>query len=152
MKLSNAQLATEMLAAYQRGDREGLEALIEPGIEIHGAPGLVNTGTYSGIDGFMQWTAAWEDAWEDSHYEMVEMNEVSDEILVGAVRVKATGRNSGVPIKAVYGYLWEIRNGKATRFHVYESHEEALRSAEGMAKQPAEEPAESEEPPAWEPG
>jgi ketosteroid isomerase-like protein len=127
--LSNAQLATEMLAAYQRGDQEALAGMIDPAIEIHGAGGIVNAGTFTGLDGFVQWTSAWEDAWEDSHYEIVELSEVSDDIVVGAVRVRATGRNSGVPIKAVYGYLWEIKNNKATRFHVYETHDEALRRA-----------------------
>lgn len=129
VKLSNAQIATEMLAAYGRGDQEVLFRMIDPAVEIHGAGGIVNAGTYTGVDGFMQWTAAWEEAWEDSHYEIVELSEVADDFVVGAVRVRATGRQSGVPIKAVYGYLWEIRNGKATRFHVYESHDEALRRA-----------------------
>ena len=131
--MSNAQLATEMLAAYQRGDRDGLAAMIDSAIEVVGAGGIVNEGTYSGLDGFMSWTAAWEEAWEDSHYEIVELSEISDDIVVGAVRVRATGRNSGVPIKAVYGYLWEIKNNKATRFHVYETHDEALRSAGGLS-------------------
>jgi ketosteroid isomerase-like protein len=151
--MSNAQLATEMLAAYQRADREGLVALVDPGIEIHGAGGIVNAGTFHGVDGFFRWTAAWEDAWEDSQYEIVELNEVSDELVVGAVRVKATGRNSGVPIKAVYGYLWEIRNGKATRFHVYESHDDALHRAEALSGQEEDEESgeEQPEPPPWEP-
>lgn len=150
MKLSNAQIATEMLAAYQRGDQETLARMVDPGIEIHGAGGIVNAGTFIGLDGFVQWTAAWEDAWEDSHYEIVELSEVSDAIVVGAVRVRATGRNSGVPIKAVYGYLWEIRDDKAVRFHVYDSHDEALRRAGVMSGADEDHPEEG--PPGGEQG
>ena len=115
-----------------RFEQVALAASIDPGIEIVGAGGIVNAGTFSGLDGFVRWASAWEEAWEDSNYEIVELSEVSDDIVVGAVRVRATGRNSGVPIKAVYGYLWEFRNGKATRFHVYETHDEALRGAEEL--------------------
>lgn len=131
MKVSNAQFATEMLAAYQRGDSEALARMVGPEIEVYSDAG--NVGTYRGMDGLMQWTSAWEEAWEDSNYEIVQLSEISGEVVVGAVRVKATGRNSGVPIKAVYGYLWEIQKGKATRFHVYETHELALERAEALA-------------------
>ena len=46
MKLSNAQIATEMLAAYERGDREAVAALADPEVEVHGEPGLLTAGEY----------------------------------------------------------------------------------------------------------
>ena len=131
--MSNAQLATEMVAAYQQGDEESLVSVVDPQIEIHGEAGLLNSGTYHGLEGFQHWTAAWEDAWEDSRYEITQMSEVGDDLVVAAVRVTGTGKGSGVPMKAVYGWLWEFRNGKAVRFHTYVEHDTAIRRAQQLA-------------------
>lgn len=133
MKKSNAQLATEMTAAYAAGDTETLASMIDPEIEVHGEAGLINAGDFTGLEGFLRWTGAWEEAWDDTRYELVQMSEIGDEHVVAAVRVTAVGKGSGVPIKDVYGYLWEIRGGKATRFHTYLEHETALRRARELA-------------------
>jgi len=133
MKLSNAQLATEMVSAYQQGDEETLLGLVDPQIEIHGEAGLINSGTYTGLEGFRHWTSAWEDAWEDTLYEIASMTEIDDDFVVAAVRVTGTGRGSGIPMKSVYGWLWEFRKEKAIRFHTYVEHETAVRRAREMA-------------------
>jgi ketosteroid isomerase-like protein len=133
--MSNAQLATEMIGAYQRGDEEALTRLIDPEVEIHGEPNTINAGTFTGLDGFRQWTRQWEEAWKDTRYELVQLNEVGDRFVVAAVRVTGTGRGSGVPIKDVYGYLWEMRGGKAVRFHTYLTQKTALRRAAELAEE-----------------
>jgi ketosteroid isomerase-like protein len=130
---SNAQLATEMVAAYQRGDEEFMLALVDPQIEIHGEAGLINSGTYSGLEGFRHWTSGWEEAWEGTRYEIAQLTEIGEEFVVGKVRVTGTGKGSGVPMKEVFGWLWEFRNGKAIRFHTYVEHETALRRAQQLA-------------------
>jgi ketosteroid isomerase-like protein len=133
VKKSNAQLATEMVAAYQQGDEQTLLSLVDPQIEIHGEAGLINSGTYVGLEGFRQWTGAWEEAWDDTVYEIASMSEVDDDFVVAAVRVTGTGHGSGVPMKAVYGWLWEFRGGRATRFHTYVEHDTAVRRAQELA-------------------
>jgi ketosteroid isomerase-like protein len=131
--MSNAQLATEMLAAYQRGDQDTLAKLIDPEVEVHGEPDTINSGTYTGLGGFRQWSGQWEEAWENTRYELVQLTEVGDRFVVAAVRVQATGRGSGIPIKDVYGYLWEFRGGRAVRFHTYLTKETALKRAGELA-------------------
>ena len=45
----NVQRAFDMLVAYQQGDDEKLREVIHPEGEVHGAPGIVNAGTYHGF-------------------------------------------------------------------------------------------------------
>ncbi len=133
-----------MTAAYQRGDQEALARMVDPAIEVHGEQGLINSGDYTGIEGFNEWTSAWEAAWDDTTYEIVQISEIGDDHVVAAVRVTGVGAGSRVPVKDVYGWLWEIRGGRATRFHTYVEFDTALRRAREFA---GLEPTREEEPP-----
>jgi hypothetical protein len=46
---SSVELVYEILGAHQQGDEERLRSLMHPGAEVHGAPGLINAGTYYGV-------------------------------------------------------------------------------------------------------
>jgi hypothetical protein len=49
--------------------------------------------------------------------------------------VIGTGAGSGVEIDREFGYLYEIRDGVSTRFHLYESAEKAVEAATKLARQ-----------------
>ena len=134
MPSSNVELVQKLVGAYLSGDEETLRSMIGPGSEIHGAPGLINSGTYSGYEGFRQWVGEWEDAWEEISYELEEMIEFGDSIIVTPVHVVGRGAGSGAEIDAVFGWLYEFRDGKAVKFHTYVTVGDALESAETMAE------------------
>jgi ketosteroid isomerase-like protein len=133
MAKSNAELVYETLAAYQLGDEGRMRELIDPEAEIHGDPGIVNAGTYHGFEGFQRWTREWEEAWGEISYDLGELIEASDAVLVAPVRVVGRGAGSGVEIDSVFGWMWEFRDGRATRFHVYPTVEVALDAARKLA-------------------
>jgi ketosteroid isomerase-like protein len=126
---SNSELLRESFAATERGDDEALRELMDPEIEIHAEAGVVNSGTYHGWEGFKQWSTNWDDAWEEIAYEPLEVIEVTASILVVPTRAVGRGAGSGVEIDRVFGYLYEVRDGKGVRFHVYGSKERALEVA-----------------------
>jgi ketosteroid isomerase-like protein len=130
---ANRELVQKMLAAYMTGDDDTLQAILDPGGEIYGDPGIVNSGTYRGYDGFRQWVQQWEEAWEEINYELGEMIDVGDSIVVVPVHVVGRGAGSGVEIDSVFGWLYEFRDGRAVRFHVYATVERAVESAESLA-------------------
>jgi ketosteroid isomerase-like protein len=130
---SNAEVAVESLVAYQRGDDETLRRLLDPEAEIYSEPGVVNSGTYHGFEGFMTWIRQWEEAWREARYEPLEFIDVGESHLVIRVRVTGTGAGSGIETEREFGWLYEIKNGRATRYHLYESAEKAVAAAEGMA-------------------
>jgi ketosteroid isomerase-like protein len=125
----NVQRVYEMLAAYERGDEDKLRESIDPAGEVHGAPGLVNSGTYYGYEGFRQWIDQWREAWDEERFELGEIVEVDESVLVVPAHVTGRGASSGLEIDQVFGWLYEWRDGRATKFHVYVTVEEAMEAA-----------------------
>jgi ketosteroid isomerase-like protein len=129
----NIALVYEVLGAYQRGDEERIRELMASDAEIYGAPGIVNSGTYEGFEGYRRWVREWEEAWDEIGYELGEIIEVDESVLVAPVHVVGVGALSGVQIDSVFGWLYEWKDGLATRFHVYASVDDALEAASGLA-------------------
>jgi ketosteroid isomerase-like protein len=132
---SNIELVYEVMAAYQRGDEETVQARIHPEAEIYGHPEIVNSGTYHGFDGFKRWSQEWDEAWDEISYEPREMIEVGESLLVVPVHITGRGVGSGVEIDSVFGWLWEWKEGRSTRFHVYPTVDIALEAARKLAEE-----------------
>jgi ketosteroid isomerase-like protein len=133
MARSNAEITASAFAAYASGDEEALRELMDPEIEIYAEPGMINAGRYTGWQGWQQWTSQWDDAWEEISYEPLEFVEVGDSLVVAPTRVVGRGAESGLEIDRVFGYLYEIRDGKGIRFHTYGNKERALEAAAELA-------------------
>jgi ketosteroid isomerase-like protein len=54
-------------------------------------------------------------------------NRLLDSFMPGA-KFRTGSVQSGVEMEQPLGYLWEMRDGKATRLHFYRSHAEALKA------------------------
>jgi ketosteroid isomerase-like protein len=135
MTRTNVEVVYEMLAAYESGDEETLRELIHPEGEIYGHPEIVNAGTYYGFEGFQQWVREWEEAWDEISYDLGELVEVGAGFLVAPVHVVGRGAGSGVEIDSVFGWMYELRDGRSVRFHVYPSVEVALAAARKLAEE-----------------
>ena len=128
----NIQRVNDLLAAYMRGDEDEVRDSIDPRAEIYGAPGLVNAGTYYGDEGFQQWIGQWTEAWAEERFELGEFVEVDESVLVVPAHITGRGASSGVEIDHVFGWLFEWREGRATRFHVYLTVDDALDAARSL--------------------
>jgi ketosteroid isomerase-like protein len=136
MSSSNAELVQKMLAAYLNGDDDTLRAMIPPDGEIYGAPGILNSGTYRGFEGFQEWIKQWEEAWDEVKYDLQEVIEVGDYVVVIPAHIVAKGAGSGVRTDNTFGWMYEFRDGKAVRFHTYLTVEEAMDAAKGLGEGP----------------
>jgi ketosteroid isomerase-like protein len=130
---SSSELVYEILGAYQQGDEQKLRSLMYPDAEVHGAPGLINAGTYYGYEGFREWLQQWEDAWGEIDYELGEIIEVDEAIIVVPVHTVGIGAVSGLRIDAVFGWLYEWQDGRSRRFHVYPDVDSAIEAAKRIA-------------------
>ena len=133
MSSANAEFVGRMLAAYQAGDDETLRAAMAPDGEIYGAPGLINSGTYHGYDGFRQWIDQWEEAWGEVDYELGEPIDFGETIVVIPARITGRGAGSGLEVDSTFGWLWEVRDDKMVRFHAYPAVDEATEAAERLS-------------------
>jgi ketosteroid isomerase-like protein len=133
MSSGNVELVQKVLGAYLTGDEETLRSMIPPDSEIHGAPGIINSGTYRGFDGFQEWVKHWEEAWDEINYELLETIEVGDSFVVVPAHIVGKGAVSGLEIDSVFGWMYEFRDGKAVRFHTYATVDDALEAARRLS-------------------
>jgi len=135
MNEDNLRLVMDGFAAYARGDEAALRGIFDPEIEVYADTEMLNAGTFRGWEGWRRWTSEWEEAWEEITYEPLETIDVDDSLMVVRVRVKGTGRGSGVEVTNENAYLFETRGGKCTRFHLYATREKALAAARRLSEE-----------------
>ena len=132
---AKAELLLAALAAYQAGNDETLRGLLHPEIETYSEPGLINSGSFTGFKGFQHWARQWEEAWEQTRFQPLEFIDVDESHLVARVRVVGRGAGSGLEVDREFGYLYEVRDGRATRFHVYENVGKALEATHRLVSE-----------------
>jgi hypothetical protein len=133
MASSNVQRVYESLVAYRQGDQEKLRQMVHPDLESYGAPGIVNAGTYHGFDGYLQWVGEWEEAWYEASYELGDLVEVDESVIVAPVHVVGRGAASGIEIDTTFGWLYQWDDDLLIRFQVHPSFDEARAAGERLA-------------------
>ena len=122
----NVALSRAATEAFQRGDVEAFLATLDPEVKIFSTPELPNPGSFSGRDGWIEWTSEWFEAWDGFEVEIEEYEAVGEHHVLMTARQRAKGVGSGVPVEMRVLYMTEYRDGLAIRFHLYANREQAL--------------------------
>jgi ketosteroid isomerase-like protein len=125
----NERLVREGMEAFNRGDLRALKEIFDERLESHVAPGLANAGTWHGRDGFAEMVATWSEAFETQHNSVVSVEHPDDHHVIARVHQAAVGAGSGVPVEMTLFYLFEVRDGRGVRLHLYPDREAALAAA-----------------------
>ncbi len=116
----------EFYERANRGDIEGLLELVDPEVEWHWPPRMVETGVFHGREDFRRRFMEWRQAWEEFRFEPEELIERGDEVL-SIVRYVGTGRGSGVPFDEEVAHVYQLRGGKVVRLRMFGTVEKARR-------------------------
>jgi ketosteroid isomerase-like protein len=116
--------------AFNRGDTGPALAIFSDDVECTVGPNLVNTGTYTGHDGYLEMIGAWGEAWESITARAVGTEELENEHLLVEIHQEAVGAGSGVPVEMDLFWLFQFAGDKVVRFHLYASHPEAVAAAQ----------------------
>jgi ketosteroid isomerase-like protein len=130
----NIALVREAFAAFESGDVEAVNRLLDPGVEVSISQELANAGTWSGIEGFWTSIASWMEAWDEYRIELRGFDTPDDRNVIAETHQIATGRTSGVPVELTTFFLFEIRDGLCTRYALYASREAALAAIESAPR------------------
>jgi ketosteroid isomerase-like protein len=125
---TNQEIVREALALYEREGFEALTALADPEIEIRMGAGI-NAGDHHGVDQALEFNADWEEAWSDARYELIDLEDVDDETLIAEVAMTVRGEGSGAEISGSQWWLFGVRDGRFTRWHLYFDRASALEAA-----------------------
>ena len=114
------------IEAFNADDQGAVVEFFEPEVECVVGPGLVNTGTYRGHDGYLAMITSWNEAWAGSENQVVSVEAPDDHHVIAEIHQTATGSGSGVPVEMTVFYLLEVRDRRGVRFHIYADRESAL--------------------------
>ena len=110
------------------GDPGAMIAASGPGFEMH----LVGAGGepvhYAGASGIRELFRDVAQSWESFRFEATELRDLGDRVLVlGDVR--ARGRRSGIEVDDGWGWIIEVRDGRAASLRGFLDQRQALEAA-----------------------
>jgi ketosteroid isomerase-like protein len=126
MSQENVELAHRGLDALNRGGVDAVIDLCDPEVEWIAIPGfLPDAEDFHGHAGVRAWFEKVGEALGELHWEAEEITGDGDRLLV-ALKLRTTGRASGIEGEFRIFQAWTIRGGKLVRLESYLSREEAL--------------------------
>ncbi len=139
----NVRLAQRGFDAFNGGDVDAVLAMLDPEVEVYSDPGFLNSGYSYGRDGYLRWVGEWLEAWEEFVIEVIEIEAVGDDHVVSVVHQRGRGRG-GIEVEQDVAFMWEVRDGRAVRLHLYPDRAAALAAVREQSR--TSEPADAEKP------
>src|SRR6185369_6815092 len=85
-------LAQGGMDAFNDGDMARMLAVLSEDVEVYASSEMVNSGRYTGHDGFVSWIEAWTDAWEEVTAQVTGNEAVGERHVVISVHQEGRGR------------------------------------------------------------
>ena len=134
MSQENVELFCRAFDALNRRDQETFLALMDDDVEF--VPGAARMeGSYHGHEGARRWWENLHDAFPDFTIEIVEVRDLGD-VTLGAVRLRAHGAVSDVPVDDMVWAVGRWRREKCVWSGNFDTLAEAL-EAVGLSEQDA---------------
>jgi ketosteroid isomerase-like protein len=129
MSEENVELVRTLLTAFDRADYELALDALDPEVDWQVPPGVgIGQEVYRGRERVQSGFADWLGAWETYRFELEEILDHGDHVLVGAMHI-ARGRGSGVEVKLPTFHVFTLRDGKVVRHRSYRDRTDALQAA-----------------------
>ena len=123
MSQENVEIVRRMYDAFYARDVAGLD-YFDPGVVVD-ASHRVDGRVGKGYDELLTILGEWMSTWEDWREEVEEMREVGDRVLVVSTQ-RGRGKGSGVDWEGRFWMLYEIEEGRISRWTIYDDSDQAL--------------------------
>ena len=127
MSQENVEIVKRLYDAWQRDGFGVVRELMDPEIEWVNPDYAVEPGTRRGYAGFEAAARALTSIYPDYQVSAVKFSVGGDRVAVTA-RVATRSAGVSVPIDAERGYVFDVREGKVTRFAWFNDPREALKA------------------------
>ena len=129
MSQANVEIVQDAFAVVTvPGDPEAIIAASDPGFEMHLVGVAGEPVLYAGASGIREWFHDVAQSWEFLRFEATDLRDLGERVLVlGDVRGR--GRVSGLELDAQWGWIVELREGRAVGLRGYLDQREALEAA-----------------------
>jgi ketosteroid isomerase-like protein len=121
----NVEIMRRGYAAYAERGVDGFLEFIHPDFELVTPPGLaLEPQTYKGHEGIRRYFDSFYEAVDEIRMEADDFIPVGDKVIV-PFRMTTRGRASGIEASMTAVQVVELRDGKAVRFEIYPTVEQA---------------------------
>jgi len=134
MSQENVEVVRTLAEGFQRRQHEQAFDLYDPEIEWDSSRMAErqpdNAGVYHGHEGVRAFWRDWLSAWSDLQFEIEDVVDGGEEIVLLVSSQRQWGRHSGIETEVPpYGMVFTVRDGKVVRVRAYADQESALEAA-----------------------
>ena len=134
MSQENVEVVRTLAEWFQQRQHEQAFDLYDPEIEWDSSRMAErqpdNAGVYRGHDGVRAFWRDWLSAWSDLHFEIQDVLDARDDVVLLIRDQRQWGRRSGIATDVPpYGMVFTLRDGKVVRVRAYPDQESALEAA-----------------------
>lgn len=142
MSAELVQLVEKGYEAWNSGDRGWVLEHMAEDVEWITPPDDPDPGTYRGLQGVEAYWAQWRAAVGQLHFEVEEMMDSGDSVVVVARR-QGRGEHSGLQVSDRVIQVFDFEEGKCVRVHEYYDRGAALSSVRGRSAEVSDPAAEA---------
>jgi ketosteroid isomerase-like protein len=102
--------------------------LVDPDVVVRDRPESPDPRTYHGHQGMLDALASSEEYFEGFALEPEQFIGAGDYVVV-VLKMRGTGRGSGITVEERIAHQWKVRDGKAVELQVYSDPDAAVRDA-----------------------
>ena len=126
----NVELVRRGMEAYNRGDLDTVLEMLSPEVEVFAPTDVMNSGTFHGHAGWLEWTREWNEAWESFEIQVKALDSLDERFILADVQQRGLGRGSGVEVELDVTWLFEIRADRCAYMAIHLDRERALADAQ----------------------
>ncbi len=128
------ELVRTSIEALNARDFERVLETLDPDVELVTAKGVFEGAEpYRGHEGFRRYHADMSEDWEYFDYDLEQLKNVGDGLVLVAGRFRARGRDTGNEVTSPGAWLCKVRDGSIRSVHFYANAEAALAAAHELA-------------------
>ena len=125
----NVEIVKEFSVLFESGDRESWRRYFDEDVVWDTSQSdLLLAGVYRGHEGVERFFADWLSTWAEFEIEHLEWIDGGDRVVV-AFHQRGRGKGSGIVIDRDFFGVYDLVDGKVTRYRAFESRDEALQAA-----------------------
>jgi ketosteroid isomerase-like protein len=125
----NAALLRHAFEAFNRAGIDAVLDLMHPEVEVVDLPQVPEERHRRGRAAIAAWFRSLDEIWDRLRLDAEEVTELDDERVLAVVRFSGHARSSGVEIDQRVATVFTVREGKAVRWRICPTRDEAVADA-----------------------
>jgi ketosteroid isomerase-like protein len=130
MSEENVEIVRNAIAAFDRGDFDGVLPLCDEDIVITQPPELPGVAAEQrGHQGVLEASAVWPEQWDDYSIEILRIAAAPGDKVFVTMRTRGRGKQSGVEVEMDFSFVFTVRDEKISELRLFVQEDQALEAA-----------------------